>query len=374
MRLGTGKADCGHKGRECRTSVLMRVLPLLFLTACIAIFCGAGDADRAGPALRKTATSLYRLPGREDMPAQIENRGAGGRMWAMRAPVSQDLRLPAFGNACQFILGAQAMALAVLEPERSQPRLMLAPLLAYDDATPPQLFNATGPEQGDIMDSAGRPLRWLVPRHVAAGYSIPRPNPFSAVPVNEKFERALARLAPSAGARAYRGLVENYARRYNLNVDLVMAIIHSESNFAPSLVSSKSAMGLMQLLPSTASGEVHRFLYGKRGQISFAELSQPDINIRYGTAYLHILHTRYFQNVRDGQVREACVIASYNMGPNGFLRLYGPNPEAAVARINSMSREEFHADLPSRLPVRETRYYVEKVRRMKAHYAGNGGE
>ena len=150
---------------------------------------------------------------------------------------------------------------------------------------------------------------------------------------------------------------------------LVYAIIHSESDFSPTLVSGKSAMGLMQLLPSTASGEVHRFLYGRRGDVGFDDLRVPEINIRYGTAYLHILLTRYFQNVSDPEAREYCTVAAYNMGPNRFLRLYGATPEEAVARINTMNADELYEDLTRRLPVRETRAYVAKVRRMKHHYA-----
>ena len=40
-----------------------------------------------------------------------------------------------------------------------------------------------------------------------------------------------------------------------------------------------------------------------------------------------------------------------------------------MARINTMSATELYADLTSRLPARETRFYVAKVRRMKDHYA-----
>lgn len=108
------------------------------------------------------------------------------------------------------------------------------------------------------------------------------------------------------------------------------AIIHSESDFSPGLISDKSAMGLMQLLPSTASDEVHRFLYGRPGAVSFNELRVPEINIRYGTAYLHILLTRYFSGVHDPLAREYCAVAAYNMGPNRFLRLYGATNEEAV--------------------------------------------
>ncbi len=60
------------------------------------------------------------------------------------------------------------------------------------------------------------------------------------------------------------------------------------------------------------------FLYGRRGQVSYDELRVPEINIRYGTAYLHILFNRYFQKVTDPVSREYCAIAAYNLGPNRF--------------------------------------------------------
>ncbi len=172
-----------------------------------------------------------------------------------------------------------------------------------------------------------------------------------------------------ARAVRYQQLVENFARRYNLSTELVYAIIHSESSFSTTLVSNKSAMGLMQILPDTASGEVHKYLYGHTGDISFDELSVPEVNIRYGTTYLHILLTRYFAGVYDPRAREYCAVAAYNMGPNRFLRLYGKSNEEALEAINAMTAEELYEDLTRRLPVAETRAYVAKVARMKGHYA-----
>ena len=74
-----------------------------------------------------------------------------------------------------------------------------------------------------------------------------------------------------ARASRYKSLVENFSRRYNLSTELVYAIIHSESDFSPTLVSNKSAMGLMQVVPDTANDEVHRYLYGHMGDVGFEE-------------------------------------------------------------------------------------------------------
>ena len=250
--------------------------------------------------------------------------------------------------------------------------------MALDGASAPQLLAVEPFRASDALDMDGRPLRWQDTGGLMAAYrplapasartaapALPAVLPAPEAPS----PRAFAAGEASAKAHRYQELVENFARRYNLNTALIYAIIHSESDFSPTLVSGKSAMGLMQLLPSTASGEVHRFLYGRRGDIGFDDLRVPEINIRYGTAYLHILLTRYFQNVTDPLAREYCTVAAYNMGPNRFLRLYGATSEEAVARINAMSADELYEDLTRRLPVRETRAYVAKVRRMKHHYA-----
>lgn len=275
----------------------------------------------------------------------------------------------------------------------------ITPLMALDGATAPQLVALQPEAYGDTLDMEGRPLRWQGAATLMAAIQPFRPaargsgagNPGVTADSSGRDMSQYAALRPSGPSAAgtgaaggavpgtagvtpargqrYHALVESFARRYNLSIELVYAIIHSESDFSPTLVSSKSATGLMQLLPSTASDEVHRFLYGRRGQVGFDELTVPEVNIRYGTAYLHILMNRYFGAVADQEAREYCTIAAYNMGPNRFLRLYGATNEEAVARINAMSVEELYEDLTARLPVRETRAYVAKVRRMKQRYA-----
>lgn len=164
-------------------------------------------------------------------------------------------------------------------------------------------------------------------------------------------------------ARQYQGLVESFAHRFGLNPSLVYAIIHAESNFTPVLVSSRSAMGLMQLLPSTAGGEVHTFLHGRPANVSLAELSHPETNIRYGTAYLHLLLNRHLGEINDPLSREYCAVAAYNMGPNRFLRMYPPEV------INAMTPDEVLERLTTSLPFSETRAFVAKVTRTRNEFA-----
>jgi soluble lytic murein transglycosylase-like protein len=72
-----------------------------------------------------------------------------------------------------------------------------------------------------------------------------------------------------------------YADHYGVPRPLVHAVIHAESDWHPNLVSDKGAMGLMQLMPSTAR------TYGVRDPFSVIE------NLSGGTRYLADLINRF---------------------------------------------------------------------------------
>jgi soluble lytic murein transglycosylase-like protein len=114
-----------------------------------------------------------------------------------------------------------------------------------------------------------------------------------------------------------RSIVE-HARRQKVAADLVRAVIQVESAFNPVAVSSKGAMGLMQLMPATAT------------ELGVANPFDPDENIRGGVQYLRTLLDRF-----DGNVELA--LAAYNAGP-GNVEKYG--------------------DVP---PFKETKNYVKKI-------------
>lgn len=108
------------------------------------------------------------------------------------------------------------------------------------------------------------------------------------------------------------------APRFEMDPNLVMAVINTESAFDPKARSPKNAQGLMQLIPETAKR------FGVRNPWD------PIENIIGGTAYLHWL-TRHF----SGDLIR--VLAGYNAG------------EGAVEKYNGVP------------PYKETRQYVEKI-------------
>lgn len=389
----------------CRKTLVLCSLCLAGAGSALLLGLLSGFAPRGeGFEIRRSASARVVSLQAADLPAPILQAGDGRHVWAVRRPVRSEAEEPgaatlAAAEAVRDLLAQRRngefisfepegirLSMAAATPlfgfedagDGAAEGAALSPLVALDGASAPQLLAVEPFRASDALDMDGRPVRWQDTAGLMAAYRPLTPQGSrtqtrvapAALPAPElAAPRALASGDAAAKAHRYQELVENFSRRYNLNAALVYAIIHSESDFSPTLVSGKSAMGLMQLLPSTASGEVHRFLYGRRGDIGFDDLRVPEINIRYGTAYLHILLTRYFQNVTDPLAREYCTVAAYNMGPNRFLRLYGANSEEAVARINTMSADELYEDLTRRLPVRETRAYVAKVRRMKHHYA-----
>ncbi|MDD4701304.1 MAG: transglycosylase SLT domain-containing protein [Desulfovibrio sp.] len=324
--------------------------------------------QKEGHELRRRVNPVVVSLRPEDLPVPIVSWSKGSRQWSLRRAASPEVAV-----AGAALPGGVEDEMFAQTPDAAG---QLASVLALDGVSMPFLLTTQPAQYGDALDSKGLPLRWLAAKTLLEGYSplIPRASAKTRAGQLEGYGTSFGDSSSGSGnlpARAarYQQLVENFARRYNLSTELVYAIIHSESSFSTTLVSHKSAMGLMQILPGTASGEVHRFLYGHTGDVSFEELRVPEINIRYGTTYLHILLTRYFAGVHDPRAREYCAVAAYNMGPNRFLRLFGRSNEEALDAINSMTADQLYEDLTNRLPVAETRAYVAKVARMKGHYA-----
>lgn len=99
------------------------------------------------------------------------------------------------------------------------------------------------------------------------------------------------------------------ARRHQLDPALVLAVMHVESRYNAFAVSSKDAMGLMQILPNTGAELAARLGIRWEGPHT---LFDPTANVRIGVAYLHQLRERY------GNISTA--LAAYNWGPGRIDR------------------------------------------------------
>lgn len=113
-------------------------------------------------------------------------------------------------------------------------------------------------------------------------------------------------------------LVREAAERHNVDPALVRAVIETESNWNPSAFSRKGAMGLMQLIPTTAQ------------RFGVNDAFNPKQNVDAGVHYLKTLLERYNGNLD-------LALAAYNAGEGAVDRAHG---------------------IPS---YRETRNYVQRV-------------
>ena len=86
----------------------------------------------------------------------------------------------------------------------------------------------------------------------------------------------------------YEEIVRGHAAHYRLDPALLAAVIYQESKFNADARSRSGAVGLMQLLPSTAEGIAAR-TGGTRFRVN--DLYGPEINIRYGAWYPAICST-----------------------------------------------------------------------------------
>jgi soluble lytic murein transglycosylase len=143
-------------------------------------------------------------------------------------------------------------------------------------------------------------------------------------------------------------IIRQQAERWGMDPALIAAVIYAESRFSDE-TSSAGARGLMQITPDTAD-TIERLSGGET--FVYNDLSDPDLNIRYGTYYLNYLLDRYGGN-------EVAALAAYHAGPGEADRWGG-----ALMKVDDITFPD-------------TRAYVEEVldkqREYRDKYAGELG-
>jgi soluble lytic murein transglycosylase len=154
---------------------------------------------------------------------------------------------------------------------------------------------------------------------------------------SDRFQRTLEEVTLPL---QHEDIIRQQAAQKDVPADLIAAVIYAESRFRDQ-TSHAGARGLMQITPGTA-----RVIEGLSGgqTFKFDDLADPDINIRYGTFYLHYLIEKFGDN-------EIAALAAYNAGETNVADWGG----------SSLSLDE--------IPFPETRDYVENVLEKRDEYA-----
>jgi hypothetical protein len=148
----------------------------------------------------------------------------------------------------------------------------------------------------------------------------------------------VARAAPASGSFAvdsnalYASHIQAAATANNVDPALIRAVISAESGYNPHAVSRAGAVGLMQLMPETAS------------RYNVANARDPEQNIHGGARYLSDLLQMFNNDVR-------LAVAAYNAGEQAVMKYGNQIP-----------------------PYRETQEYVPKVLQFYAHYRNGGAD
>jgi len=155
---------------------------------------------------------------------------------------------------------------------------------------------------------------------------------FTNVPNHTGYKRILRESSAPFGGRtatsaAFDELISSASGRYNVDPDLIRAVIKTESDFNSNARSNKGAMGLMQLMPDTA--RLH----------NVSDAYNPNENVEGGVRHLRMLLERYQGNLELS-------LAAYNAGAGAV---------------------EKHGGIP---PYNETREYVRKVLRFYDAFRG----
>jgi soluble lytic murein transglycosylase len=132
----------------------------------------------------------------------------------------------------------------------------------------------------------------------------------------------------------YEQIVRGHARNYDVDPALLAAVIYQESKFKADSRSKSGAIGLMQLLPTTAKGIA---LHTGGSAFRVRDLYDPELNVRYGAWYLRHLMIKY----RD----ERTALAAYNAGQDNVDRwrrdgrgIEFPETRAYVNRVEHLKR------------------------------------
>ena len=142
----------------------------------------------------------------------------------------------------------------------------------------------------------------------------------------------------------YKTEIEEISKEYSLDGALIASVINVESGFNEKAISNKGAVGIMQVMPSTAKW------IAQRNKIDYDEkmLCNPSYNIQIGSIYLSYL-INYFNDEKLG-------ICAYNAGQGNVS--------------NWLKTGEYSKDGKTLevIPFKETRDYLAKVNKNYYYY------
>lgn len=147
---------------------------------------------------------------------------------------------------------------------------------------------------------------------------------------------------------SYQPVIQAAAAHSQVDPLLIASVIRTESKFRTEDISHAGAIGLMQLMPSSAQWIAQQMQAEDSASLTQNDatgkinLAQPEVNIRLGSWYIRYLEKRFNNN-------QVAAIAAYNAGPKRVSEwLANGTWDGSLNTIND-------------IPVGETRHFVDRV-------------
>ncbi len=143
--------------------------------------------------------------------------------------------------------------------------------------------------------------------------------------------------------KTYKEIVSVYAERYQVDENLIFAVIKAESNFKQDAFSHRNAIGLMQIMENTAKDVAKKYSIQIDESNTIEEIANVQNNINIGTKYLQVLIEKY--------KNKELALAAYNAG-TGTVDTW---IEKGIIKNDGSDIEN--------IPYKETNNYVRKILR-----------
>lgn len=164
-----------------------------------------------------------------------------------------------------------------------------------------------------------------------------------------------AKDASSARFTRYDKFIYGAARLYKIPVALIRAVIESESDFDPRVVSSAGAKGLMQLMPMTAK------------KMGVTDVYDPRENIYGGTRYLRVMANTFNGNL-------VLTVAGYHAGPGAVARYKGVPPYVTTHKYVRLVIRRYYKHQKREAAKRKRKFRLPSPRRRAVPSTRNVGE
>jgi soluble lytic murein transglycosylase-like protein len=236
-------------------------------------------------------------------------------------------------------------------PALPDPSMATATFRRVDELLRLRLFEEASAEARQLPASRGRDLRLAESEFALGRFAVAASAAKRAFPEMGTAEEASV---PDGWRRLYYpieegGFLADRAREFHLDPAVLRALVRQESLFEANAKSRAGALGLTQLLPSTAKSIASSLL---RLRYRSAFLYDPGVNARLGAAYLRRLYDRF-----DGNAIFA--LEAYNGGPSRMAGVLRSNPGLEEDELF-----ESHPAAESRDYVRRVLLYAESYREL----------